>query len=327
MSMGGPPEDVEGPGRGPDLTEAEIQRLMREFEEREPEAFAELFAGRLPAPRAARRSRWPAVVAVVVLVLAVVGLSPVPRIAAETVDALAGHPGAPLAEKLAAQAPTASPLPGGRLAAAVPVTGVPPAGTWAYLQTQPGSSAPVTYDPCRPIHYVVRDHEGAGSRGVEVVHDAVAAVSAATGLVFVDDGMTDEAPSPNRPASIPGRYSGRWAPVLIAWSDPDEYPALAGRTAGLGGSVSVREPGGRAGYVSGQIALDTPDLAGDLGFLGRRDLVTAVVMHELGHVVGADHAPDGSQLMSAENTGRTDWNDGDRYVLATLGQGRCGSGP
>ena len=77
---------------------------------------------------------------------------------------------------------------------------------------------------------------------------------------------------------------------------------------------------------SGQIALDTPDLAPDLGFLGRRDLVTAIVMHELGHVVGADHAPDGSQLMSAENTGRTDWNDGDRYVLATLGQGRCGSG-
>ena len=88
--------------------------------------------------------------------------------------------------------------------------------------------------------------------------------------------------------------------------------------------VSVRGDDGLWTYVTGRVQLDAPQLAPDLGFLGRGS-VRAVVMHELAHVVGADHSEDQSQLMAAEHRGQRDWEDGYRYALAVLGQGPCGS--
>ena len=72
---------------------------------------------------------------------------------------------------------------------------------------------------------------------------AVAEVERATGLVFVDDGPTDEAPAQDR------SVTSRWAlrddrePVLIAWATEDEWPSLAGTVVGEAGPVaeSVRE--------------------------------------------------------------------------------------
>ena len=48
-----------------------------------------------------------------------------------------------------------------------------------------------------------------------------------------------------------------------------------------------------------------------------------MITHELGHVLGLDHAPDPRQLMYAENIGVTALADGDRRGLAILGAGRC----
>jgi hypothetical protein len=259
-----------------------------------------------------------ALLVVTALALAVV-LSPLPGLA---VDALSGSPTLP-ASAAAGQPGTVAPptRPGVRLAPVVPVGGAPPARTYAFLQSQPDGSGPVAFDPCRPVHYVVHGHPDVGDRGVRVVHEAVAAVSAATGLVFVFDGMTDESPAEDRGA----RGDRLDAPVLIAWSDPDEVPELEGTVAGVGGPVSVRTPDGSRRYVTGHVYLDAPAIAPDLNPL-RRSGARAVVMHELGHVVGADHPEDPSQLMAAENTGQTDWREGDRYALALLGQGTCATG-
>ncbi|MGH8894018.1 MAG: peptidase, partial [Actinomycetes bacterium] len=87
-------------------------------------------------------------------------------------------------------------------------------GGFTFLATRPDGSA-VTFDPCRPVHFVVRpDHEPAGGR--DLLLGALADVSAATGLQFVDDGATDEAPSEDRALYQPDRYGDRWAPVLVA---------------------------------------------------------------------------------------------------------------
>ncbi|QIM20597.1 hypothetical protein G7075_04620 [Phycicoccus sp. HDW14] len=51
-----------------------------------------------------------------------------------------------------------------------------------------------------------------------------------------------------------------------------------------------------------------------------------MVMHELGHVIGAGHAEDSGQLMSAAGGLDTSFGDGDRYVFARLGRGSCASG-
>jgi hypothetical protein len=119
------------------------------------------------------------------------------------------------------------------------------------------------------------------------------------------------------------RYGKRWAPVLITWSNPEETPGLAGRIAGLGGSGSAQTPGHPLVLVAGQVALDAPDLADAMHRPEGPAHVRAVIMRELGHVVGLGHVADSSQLMNAENTGLTDFAAGDRAGLALLGSGSC----
>lgn len=216
--------------------------------------------------------------------------------------------------------------PPGVEAAEAPL-GMPPPSTGSgqfELFTYPGLNQDVVaYDPCRPVHYTVRpDFAPPGTEGI--VQEAVAAVSAATGLTFVFDGATSEAPSPEeRDPYQPERYGERWAPILITWTSPAEVPDLAGPTAGLGGSEIAQRPGKPIVLVAGQAMLDAPAMTEILQFEGGRDHVRAIVIHELAHVLGLDHVDDPTQLMYAENSGRTTLAEGDLAGLATLGAGSC----
>ena len=209
--------------------------------------------------------------------------------------------------------------------------GLPPAvrtvsTSYAFLQRQPGGSSPIAWDPCRPVRYVVRP-DGAPEGGRELVTEAVARMQAATGLVFLDDGDTDEAPDPERAAFQPGRYGERWAPLLVTWSDERETPALAGTVAGIGGPVAVAAGSGPAVTVTGSVTLDVDDIAAmraEGGADEGDDLVRALVEHELGHVLGLDHVDDPTQLMNPVMTpGVTDLGPGDLTGLAQLGAGVC----
>jgi hypothetical protein len=200
---------------------------------------------------------------------------------------------------------------------------VPDTGGYSLLATQTPGDQVVAYDPCRPIHYVMRP-DGAPAGGNQLVEQAVAEISAATGLQFVSDGATTEAPRQDRDPYQPDRYGERWAPVLITWSTPTEYPQLAGEVAGLGGSTSVQVGDHPAAYVTGLIALDTPDLQQTLQHPGGADIVRAVIMHELAHVLGLGHVEDPTHLMYGQNTGHnTALSAGDRAGLAKLGAGPC----
>ncbi|SKB55138.1 hypothetical protein SAMN05660473_01305 [Arthrobacter sp. 49Tsu3.1M3] len=204
--------------------------------------------------------------------------------------------------------------------------GSPPvsSGSHAYaLHPAPdGIQGFAAYDPCRPVHYVVRPDNG--PPGAErLISEAVDEVSAATGLHFAADGVTSEAPTEQRKTYQPDRYGRRWAPVLIAWSSPEEVPQLAGNVAGRGGSTAVSVSGRRAALVSGQVALDAPDLARIMLRPDGPAYVRAVILHELGHVVGLDHVDDPTQLMHAENSGLTGFAAGDLAGLALLGSGPC----
>jgi hypothetical protein len=178
-----------------------------------------------------------------------------------------------------------------------------------------GGGQPVTWSPCRPIHYVTRP-DFAPPRGSALVAEAIALVGAATGLTFIDDGATTEAPTETRPAYQPERYGDRWAPVLIAWADEAEVPGLAGDVAGEAGPVWVTTPSGDRTYLSGVVHLDVemaswPDT-----------LVRTVILHELGHLVGLDHVEDSTQLMF-ESSVVERFGVGDQAGLATLGRGPC----
>ncbi|MHA7239630.1 matrixin family metalloprotease [Arthrobacter sp. TMS1-12-1] len=201
-----------------------------------------------------------------------------------------------------------------------------PASTAFTLMDSPVEDQPwVAYDPCRPVHYVVRpDNAPIGSEGL--VQEAVAAVSAATGLRFVDDGTTTEAPSEERDLYQPELYGKAWVPVLFTWTSEAEIPGLAGDVAGLGGSDYAQAPGQPLVYVGGQVQLDTTDAATSLGYPDGRAYLRATIMHELAHVVGLDHVDDPGQLMYAENVGQLSFGEGDLAGLALLGTGPCAPG-
>ena len=196
-------------------------------------------------------------------------------------------------------------------------------GTYAFTATQPGSDQPVTYDPCRPVEIVINDREAPpGTRAI--VDRAVARAATVSGLQLTITGSTDEPASARRSAYQPKRYGDRWAPVLLAWTDPGEVPDLGGDVVGLGGSVSSPADDGRPTYVSGIVLLDAPDATTILRRDGGAQQVEDIVLHELGHLLGLDHVGSEDELMFP--AGRKDvhgYQRGARAGLTRLGQGTC----
>jgi hypothetical protein len=193
---------------------------------------------------------------------------------------------------------------------------------FSFMRVRTGPTTPVAYDPCRPIHVVV-NARSAPPKAAAILNEALDSVRRATGLVFVVDGPTDEAPNPKRDPYQPDRYGDRWAPVLVAWSDPAESPVLAGDVAGTGGSLALTS-GDDQVYVTGGVTLDGPQIAEILDRRGGRTHARAVILHELGHLVGLDHVPYETELMSPQrDRGRVSYGAGDLSGLALLGQGEC----
>lgn len=192
-----------------------------------------------------------------------------------------------------------------------------------FTQLQP-SGEPVAYDPCRPIHVVVNERAAPAGSGA-ILADALAEITRTTGLRFVVDGGTDELPDFSREPFQPARYGDRWAPVLVAWSDPTELAELDGDTAGLGGSTWLQVDGTASVYVTGVVVLDGPQL-GDV-LQGRPEgqvEVQAIIQHELAHLVGLDHVDDPGELMHPVSMpGVVDFGPGDLTGLAELGRGQC----
>lgn len=199
---------------------------------------------------------------------------------------------------------------------------VAPAPDTGFTVTRTEGDAPVRYDPCDTIHYVIRA-ENAPSGGEQMIHNAVAETSLATGLAFAYDGITAEPPSPDRPKYQPGRYGDRWAPLLISWTTPDETPVFTGDIAGFGGSAPVQAGQAPWVFVTGQVQVDGP-LAQQLIDQGATAHVESILLHEMGHVIGLGHAEGKGELMYRANDGTiADFSAGDKAGLALLGNGPC----
>ena len=216
------------------------------------------------------------------------------------------------------------PLPG-REEADAPLGTPPPlvqaSSSYKFLAIKEDGT-PLAYSPCRPIHYVVNSDIAPASWQV-LVEKAVHEASRATGLKFIYDGPSSEVPSTNRSGYQPARYGDRWAPVLIAWSTPEQVPRLTGQTVGLGGSSSIGLSNGYKAYVTGTVSLDAPQFAGIVDTPGGDDIGVAVIMHELGHLVGLDHVDDPRQLMFGQASWVREYAAGDLTGLAELGSGPC----
>jgi len=197
--------------------------------------------------------------------------------------------------------------------------------SYAFMDTVTRSgSEPVRWDPCRPIHVVV--NTASAPPGAEkLVTDGLAEVSRVTGLRFVLDGDTSEAPRSGRPPIDRSRYGDRWSPVLIAWTDPSVIPGLQGTIVGLGGPDSAPyTTKAEKHWVSGTVYLDGPSF---------REILTrpgdawwhaqAIVLHQLAHLVGLTHVDDTTHLMAPRHSTQLAFADGDLEGLRRLGGGPC----
>jgi len=308
----GPP-DV-GPDLDPDLDPSSAPRPPRGRRTRRPVEPVAPVGGCPADARTVRRRTHPVAWSLLVALVLVGTVAPVRAWAYASVARLSGHalhlPGTPTPGREEAAAPLGTPAPLARRGT-----------SYAFMHHQADGVTPVTWDPCRPIHFVTRQ-TGKPAGGDALVAHAMTALTKATGLHFVDDGATTESLSGTRAVYQPHRYGDRWAPVLITWETPTEQPRLGGAVAGLSGPSLVTLPGSDAAYVSGTVELDGRQIA----TAERVEPAAArlIVMHELGHLVGLDHVTDPTQVMNPVTThGLQGYAAGDLTGLARLGQGEC----
>lgn len=188
---------------------------------------------------------------------------------------------------------------------------------YAFLQTQPGASEPVTWDHCRAIRYQVNPLYA--PRGWKsTVNAAFEDISVASGFVFVDAGRTTDRTVKWRTDVSPVVAD----PVLVMWSDSAQDVQLHGDVSGVGGSASV-QVNDRLRYITGRVVLDA-DVYSALDTTGKVVDQRLILEHELGHVLGLAHVKDRHQLMFARDSDVAALGRGDIAGLKALHAVPCG---
>ena len=195
------------------------------------------------------------------------------------------------------------------------------------MRTRPGHpSVPITWDPCLPIEILV-NNDAAPPGADQLLDEAIQRVNTASGLRLHVIGTTHLIPDPNPTVAsvMRGQPGGVHAPVLLAWTTPSAAPGLAGRVTGRGGPITMPAHYADQGrFVGGTVVLDTPDMAGILRHLNGHAEARAVVMHELGHLVGLQHVDNPHEIMApTAHVGVTEFAPGDLAGLRKLGSGGC----
>jgi hypothetical protein len=205
---------------------------------------------------------------------------------------------------------------------------VAPAGQHAFLQQLPDGS-PYRWNPCQPIHYVVNQADRPPGFAPDI-REAIDRVSSATGIRFVDDGITvitaDQQIGASFQSNMPDEP--RYLPLLIAFVPAGHFTFLSDSDRAIAFGMPARGDGELAHeYVSGVVVVDA-DQGLASGF-GTRFSLGPVLMHELAHVMGLGHVGSAHELMWSSQVPRhsgypdqsqTDWGPGDLEGLSLVGR-------
>ena len=180
------------------------------------------------------------------------------------------------------------------------------------------SGAPARWDPCTPIDYVV-NYSLAPAGAQADVTQAIARVSAATGMTFVYKGGSNETAMRGRAPYQPDAYPHEWAPLLISWSRPASTDLLADpKSEAVTVPIAVTGGIGGGSLVSAEIVLNA-DRQLPVGF-GPGASEGEVLMHELGHAVGLGHVSSPSEAMYPSVRGVASYGAGDLAGFAAVGR-------
>lgn len=225
--------------------------------------------------------------------------------------------------------PSLAPTPNGtrpqRLLPAVPIT---TSGTFKWSATANGQ--PVRWDSCRPIYWVDNP-----ANELPAVHSAVVQaferISAQTGLKFVYGGTTRETFSAHRNVATTSVYQGMnpyWKPVLVTFLNKKAFASALASTNNDNPNDVVAFAGPNeidtaddAVYVSGDITVSN-DASKEAIATDGVEKVIAILLHEMGHLVGLAHVSDKNQIMYPY-INRLDLGPGDKKGLALAGRGVC----
>lgn len=186
---------------------------------------------------------------------------------------------------------------------------------FSFFQVASDDCLPVRWNPCEPIHFVINP-ANAPPTGVTDTREAFKRLAAATGITYVDGGLTDENTPGNNRAYQPDRYPGRWAPILVHWMGNSRAQGEI-QVVGGGFPTQVGDV-----YVTGNLFLNPnvvtnaqtrTTVAGGFGgegvTLGRigPEGVTwgRIILHELAHITGLGHVSVPSNLMYPETSDHT----------------------
>jgi hypothetical protein len=198
-------------------------------------------------------------------------------------------------------------------------------GEYRFLARGPDGT-PYRWDACAPIHYEVNLAD-APPPALAEVREAIKRVADVTGYRFVYDGTTVRtADQQIGTAFQSGGTTSRWLPLLITWVPHEHFDYLADtHRAAAFGMPKTGDGAQHTLYESGLIAVDAGGRLAP-GFDARYS-EGVVLMHELAHVMGLGHVPDGSELMWSPDVsgadrnpdlGLNDWGPGDRHGLEIL---------
>jgi len=182
----------------------------------------------------------------------------------------------------------------------------------------------IRWDPCRPIHYRV-NLLLAPVGALTDVKRAIYRLEIATGLDFVYDGTTSVFPQRTYGA---GSSPTDPPPVVIAWArrgtGSQASNILGGEAYAVGGWRGIGWTDATGVHpmraVTGEVVVDVVSNNLPAGFAtttgGTRG---ALLLHELGHVVGLQHVSDATQEMNPYLISRASYGNGDRTGLARVG--------
>ena len=170
------------------------------------------------------------------------------------------------------------------------------------------------WNPCAPVHYRVNDALQPGA--LTNVKSAIAAVSKATGITFVYDGLTTYVPDQNKwnqPASL-----------VVSFA---RNKTQSGGSDYLAGGNQLGDGGFRSSYqiVNGRsinLEITQSYAAIDAAGYGRSStkVRTATLLHELGHAVGLNHAHLTSEVMYPIVGATAAYSPGDLSGLRKVGR-------